>query len=626
MRAFLPSFAALVVALSLSLAAPAAHAQSTTVSCTSFFTPCVLPSGGIIVGGLPGMPSEVTSNSAGTFGFGKTIIGSVNLIEDLNTATDLDPIGNEATLTESQIFGDFNALSAKSANNTIIGYNNSASGTLGNLQITGVGNQVISDDDKITISGTHNIVSGTQGQHRGLTITGVDNSVDTSSGTYNGRSNTVRSASDSSITGVDNTLENADSSSITGTDNTLSGQDNSITGTGNTLSATSNSSITGVFNTLSGDSNSITGASNTLSGTFNSITGVGNTLSGTNEAIVGSFSSLSGTNGEMIVGSNSHLGPNAKGTIILGSGITSDRPNAAEFGGRVLSGVGDGTNLNDGVSLNQLNQAMAGFGGGASFLNGNYQAPSFVLTAPGAAGTYRDTNTALLALDNGINAVNTRIDNLPVGGGGTGPQGPAGPTGPQGPQGVDGTNGTNGKDGTGNGTDALAVHYDSASKTSVTLGGADANGTAVTPAVTLSNVADGAVNATSTQAVNGAQLYQTQQAAQAYTDQQVSNVKDWAKSYTDNKFAQARRDSDEAGAAGGAIGMLALSASRVSPEYRQNGNLSMSTGAYGHAGAIAMGWSQTYDNGRVGVAVAASWTGDHTFVGGSVSIGLDDLW
>lgn len=310
--------------------------------------------------------------------------------------------------------------------------------------------------------------------------------------------------------------------------------------------------------------------------------------------------------GSSALGQSAQVTQNGVFSVAIGAQTTTDRADTVALGGRTLSQVGFGSLSDDGVAVGQLYDFAAAYGGGASFQGGVFVAPTYSLSG----STFNNVGDALTFLDN-------RIDGIGTGPGTPGPVGPTGPTGPQGPK---------GDPGTGNGTDSMAVHYDSAAKTSVTLGGADANGVAVTPAVTLSNVANGAVNATSTEAVNGAQLYQVQQASTAYTDQQVSNVQNWAKTYTDNKFAQARRDSDQAGAAGGAIGMMALSASRVSPDYRSQGNLSMATGVYGHAGAIAMGWSQTYDKGRVGVAVAASWTGDHTFVGGSVSIGLDDLW
>jgi hypothetical protein len=609
MRSLSSPFAplALLAALCVSLAAGAAHAQSTTVSCTSYTTPCVLPSGGIIIGGLPGMPSEVTSNSAGTYGFGKTIIGSLNLIQDLNTATDLDPSGNEATLMQSQIFGDVNSLSAKSAYNSITGYNNSAWGNLGNLQIVGSSNQVISDDDKITVSGTHNIVSGTQGQHRSLTISGVDNTADTSSGTYSGRSNTVRNATDSSITGVDNTVESADSSSVTGTGNTLSGQDNSIVGTGNTLSATSNSSITGVFNTLSGNSNSITGASNTLSGTFNSLTGVGNKLSGTNSAILGSFSSLSGTNGEMIVGSNSHLGPDAKGTIILGSGITSDRPNAAEFGGRVLSGVGDGIELQDGVTVNQLNRVMAGYGGGASLLGGIYVPPSYTFIS---GATYTNVGSALADLDGRVNTLETAPS-------GSGVPGPVGPTGPQGPK---GDPGQDGKDATGgNSTDALAVHYDDASQSQVTLAGADGT--------TISNVKAGVAE---TDAANVGQVQQAINTANSYTDNQVNIAKDWAKTYTDAQAAHTLHDANaytdmrfgQIGDRISRIAALSSASSNLASNYRNTPNsIAAGLGWSGGHNALSVGFRHVSHDGRMSWSVSGGVSGSERTVGMGIGYG-----
>lgn len=356
-----------------------------------------------------------------------------------------------------------------------------------------------------------------------------------------------------------------------------------------------------------------------------------------------------------------------------GSGSTANQDLTASFGSstfqRRLVNVANGINATDAMTMGQGQTITSIFGGGANLYTNT--APTYTFTSPGAAGSYYDVGSALSALDNGLNAVNTRINNLP-------PPGTGGGTGTD-PTAVHYDNGTDksvtlqGQGGTqvhnvaagtastdaanvgqvqaaqqaavstseaytdasskktlasaNSYTDsktALSVQYDNASKTNVTLGGANANGTPVTPAVTLSNVAAGEISATSTQAVNGAQVYQVQQSAQAYTDQAVSGVKDWAKSYTDNKFAQARQESAEAGAAGGAIGTMALSATRVTPEYRSLGNLSMATGVYDGRGAIAMGWSQTFNNGRVGVAVAASWTGNHTFVGGSVSIGLGD--
>ncbi|MEX3901671.1 hypothetical protein AB4Y34_41465, partial [Paraburkholderia sp. BR10954] len=72
------------------------------------------------------------------------------------------------------------------------------------------------------------------------------------------------------------------------------------------------------------------------------------------------------------------------------------------------------------------------------------------------------------------------------------------------------------KNGAGGGTDALAVHYDDAAKGTITLGG-DSNGT------TIKNVAAGDLSSTSKDAVNGSQLYATNQNVTNLGDR-VTNV------------------------------------------------------------------------------------------------------
>ncbi|MEX3791596.1 Surface-exposed protein, partial [Paraburkholderia sp. BR14374] len=72
------------------------------------------------------------------------------------------------------------------------------------------------------------------------------------------------------------------------------------------------------------------------------------------------------------------------------------------------------------------------------------------------------------------------------------------------------------KNGAGGGTDALAVHYDDATKGTVTLRG-DSNGTKI------KNVAAGDLSSTSKDAVNGSQLYATNQNVTNLGDR-VTNV------------------------------------------------------------------------------------------------------
>lgn len=98
---------------------------------------------------------------------------------------------------------------------------------------------------------------------------------------------------------------------------------------------------------------------------------------------------------------------------------------------------------------------MFGAAGGGAFI-----APAFVLSNPYTAGNYNGVSRATTALDSAV----TQVSKQP------GPQGSTGAAGSEGPAGTDGKNTTGGTS-----TDPLAVHYDSASLTAITLWGA--NGT-----------------------------------------------------------------------------------------------------------------------------------------------------
>ncbi|EQD34864.1 hypothetical protein B2A_12632, partial [mine drainage metagenome] len=73
---------------------------------------------------------------------------------------------------------------------------------------------------------------------------------------------------------------------------------------------------------------------------------------------------------------------------------------------RQVTNMAAGTMPTDAVDLAQLDaggqSAAAWLGGGAAYEasgTGTYVAPVYVLTSPGAAGTYNNVGSALLALD-----------------------------------------------------------------------------------------------------------------------------------------------------------------------------------------------------------------------------------
>jgi len=322
--------------------------------------------------------------------------------------------------------------------------------------------------------------------------------------------------------------------------------------------------------------------------------------------------------GSTALGQGASTTVDARGSVALGQFTTTDRARTVAVGNRTLSQLANGTDLQDGATINQMNQAMAGFGGGASFLGGVYTAPQFILTAPGAAGTYTDTNSALLALDNGLNAVNQRVDNLPTGGtGGTGPQGPQGATGPQGPK---GDPGQDGKDATGgNSTDALAVHYDDASQSQVTLAGADGT--------TISNVKAGVAE---TDAANVGQVQQAINTANSYTDNQVNIAKDWAKTYTDAQAAHTLHDANaytdmrfgQIGDRISRIAALSSASSNLASNYRNTPNsIAAGLGWSGGHNALSVGFRHVSHDGRMSWSVSGGVSGSERTVGMGIGYG-----
>ena len=298
----------------------------------------------------------------------------------------------------------------------------------------------------------------------------------------------------------------------------------------------------------------------------------------------------------------------AEFSVALGDGSIADEENTVSVGTaqnqRRIVNLADGVAPSDAMTMRQGAGIASIFGGGADFLTS--QAPTYIFTSPGAAGTYTNVGTALDALDNGLNAVNQRVDTLPTTGGGTGE---VGPQGPKGDTGATGATGPQGATGTGNGTDALAVHYDDATKAAATLGGA--GGTII------HNLRAGVVD------TDGANVGQVQQAlaqAKSYADEGDARTLDWAKAYTDQQIRPLNRRINQAGAVGSVFGSMALSAGAIP----QADKLSMGMAGYRGQSAIGIAYTHRFNNDRVAVAVGGAFAGDGSALGVSVSIGLGD--
>ncbi|HHL4082017.1 YadA-like family protein [Burkholderia sola] len=153
------------------------------------------------------------------------------------------------------------------------------------------------------------------------------------------------------------------------------------------------------------------------------------------------------------LGDQASVGANATWAVALGTGSAADRANTVSVGNaksqRQIVNVAAGTQDTDVVNVTQLKGVATAMGGGAGIgADGSVTAPKYHV----GEKTYGNVGDAITAAAE-----------------------------------------------TGGGTDPNAVAYDDATKGTVTLAGEQGT--------TLKNVAAGAVNATSTEAVNGSQLY-----------------------------------------------------------------------------------------------------------------------
>ncbi|MCU9998109.1 YadA-like family protein [[Pasteurella] aerogenes] len=151
-----------------------------------------------------------------------------------------------------------------------------------------------------------------------------------------------------------------------------------------------------------------------------------------------------------------------------------------------------------------------------------------------------------------------------------------------------------------------AVKYDDSSKDKVTLSGSQGT--------TIANVKDGAINATSQDAVNGRQLHATN--TQVMKNTQSINQLNGRVNQLDGKINKVNKEARAAAA--GAHAAAAL------PQVRGNGKsmMAVSAGSFKGENAIAIGYSRSSDNGKVLLKLhgAANSRGD---IGGGVGIGYE---
>jgi trimeric autotransporter adhesin len=356
-------------------------------------------------------------------------------------------------------------------------------------------------------------------------------------------------ATNANVTNVTNTVNNITNgnagikyfhSNSTGADSSATGSDAVAIGTG--------ASSVGASSVAIGDI-SVSG----VSGTAHYTTAVGNAsqAKGDRGVALGASASASGSYSTALGTSASATGKNA---TALGTSAVADRDNAVSVGSstaqRQIIQVAKGTADTDAVNVSQLKGVTTALGGGAAVnADGTIKAPSYTVQGQ----TKSDVGSALAAIDTATTGNTTSITNLTnnINNGAVGlvqqdattkaitvAKATAGTTvdftGTAGARQLKGvaagkadTDAVNlsqlksaglNVDTSGNVSNAF-VAYDDATKGKVTLAGGAAG-------TTITNVKAGALNATSMDAVNGSQLYATNQTvAQNTSDITTLNTK-----------------------------------------------------------------------------------------------------
>lgn len=268
---------------------------------------------------MPGLASAGTITCSGTTSAATCSDVDNNLVivpgNSSAQITDLNDPTSGVVLGSTTLIGANNSIAATYSNNQILGYNNSATGILGNIDVTGSYNSIVSDESNISITGANNKIQGGDGYNLGITVNGGSNTLTDSSGAVDGSVNSITNTSLANVHGYFNVVSDS--------------QDVSVNGDGNTVQ-----------------------------GVGSQVLGSGNTLKGDGASVVGTGSSAN-ANDATVLGSNAHAGAHATGSVVLGSGSTTDRAHVVEVGGRQISGMADGIAATDGTNVRQLLQAKS---------------------------------------------------------------------------------------------------------------------------------------------------------------------------------------------------------------------------------------------------------------------------
>lgn len=529
---------------------------------------------------IPADPSKVTTGIAiGQNAYarsGSTMIGTHNYKGAIgDTTVDTSSV---ASMRAHEVSVYATTVGANSFNNSAFGVVNGAFSAITGAYDGGSSKSKASQNFGATITGSLNTIESKTASSNysgvGNTITGVANRTFNSNGSIilgAGNEITNSVATVSAPTSGGNT-PNALATTIRDIVKKSDGGGATLAiGGGNTADYTQASQLIGVNNTLKGSSSSIS--------QYNALNGYKNTASNVNHVtVVGSENSITNTNTAVVVGDKRTL-TGADNSVIIGSssnGTTTSVKNAVAIGTESNATVEGGVALGAG-SVASTDKGKVGYDPGTKAASTNTDstwvstraAVSIGDTANGitrqitglAAGT-ADTdavNVAQLKVVKGdaSQAVTESKKHSSVVAGNN----------------IKVTSQANAE----GGTEYSVSTADNVSFSSVTVGAASISQAGIQAgSQKITNVAPGTISATSTDAVNGSQLYQTNQAVQQNSD-------DISKLY--NRSAELNRKIHRAGAHAAAL--AALHPLDFDENHRVSASLGL--GQYHSSGAAALG-------------------------------------
>ncbi|PZO75390.1 MAG: hypothetical protein DI640_05125 [Sphingomonas taxi] len=448
-------------------------------------------------------------------------------------------------------------------------------------QATGIGAVALGDTNFATGNGTVSIGQTNQATGNGTIAIGTSNVVNGLGALALGNRNQVTGDGSLAfgsdiVTGGVNTLVVGNASTATGDFAAAFGNNSTASGLNATALGTA-ASASADYTLAVGERSIASGFGSSALGTLSSATAFASTALGAgaianleNSVALGSASStlrggVASYTAFGVTGAQSSIGEIA--VARTADYIDPATGTFAPLGTRQITGVGAGSEDTDAVNVAQLrgvsntlgNAFVGSLGGGAAYnvTTGAITGPSYVVNGT----TYTNVGDALAGVGGQIGQVATN-----------------------------------------------SVSYDNAAQTSVTLGGA--GGT------TISNVAAGAINATSTDAVNGAQLAATNQAVASNTTA-ITNL---GNTVTDL--------STTVTTLGGSVANLNASVTNVSTAVTNLGN-DINNGAigtvqYSNPGSPTTPNGGTPTNDLTLVGAAAGPVGLHNVASGSIAAGSTD--